>query len=150
MSGPSPNPHSDLIAGPQSSVQAVAPQGSRAIRGRADAADLDRSDEPWLAELATRARHEHGADFTTSLEADCEIRIDRGRVEQAVLVLVDNATAHSGPGGPEQVSSYVSQDELVIEVRGRGPGTPAEEVPLILERFHRAHGTADVRENPAQ
>lgn len=83
--------------------------------------------EPWLAEPATRAEvlaRQHGADFTTSLEADCEIRIDRVRVEQAVLVLVDNATAHSGPGEPEQVSSHVSQDELVIEVRGRGPAPP--------------------------
>ncbi|MGH3315490.1 MAG: sensor histidine kinase [Nocardioidaceae bacterium] len=45
-------------------------------------------------------------------------------------------------------SSHVSQGELVIEVSDRGPGIPAEDVPLIFERFHRAHGAADVRENP--
>ena len=142
VSGPSPSPHGDLLAGPQSSVQAVPPKGSRG-REREEAA-MARSSIFAALEPA----RQRGADFTTSLEADCEIRIDRGRVEQAVLVLVDNATAYSPPGEPVHVSSYVSQDELVIEVRDRGPGIPAEEVPLIFERFHRAHGTADVGENP--
>ena len=123
-------------------------------RSQADMLQLDLrtvATEPWLAELATRAEvlaRQRGADFTASLEADCEIRIDRGRVEQAVLVLVDNATSYSPPGEVVHVSSYVRQGELVIEVRDRGPGIPAEEVPLIFERFHRAHGTADVRESP--
>jgi len=88
-------------------------------------------------------------------------------ISDAVRNIVENAIAHSPPGGEISISTHVDGR---IEVADRGPGIPAEERPRIFDRFWRgksavshgaglglaivqeimkAHrGTVELRDNP--
>jgi two-component system sensor histidine kinase VicK len=95
---------------------------------------------PFLAELAGRAEvlaRELGAELEAKLEGAGSLEIDRQRVEQAVLILVDNAAKYGPPGGTVTLASFVRSGELHISVEDRGPGIPGEELPRIFERFYR-------------
>jgi two-component system OmpR family sensor kinase len=76
------------------------------------------------------------------LESDAtaigEAVLDADRIEQAILILVDNASTHSRPGDAVSLRIAAEADELLIEVGDRGPGIPADVRPFIFERFHRA------------
>jgi two-component system sensor histidine kinase VicK len=95
---------------------------------------------PFLAELAVRAEilaREFGAEVERKLEGEGLVEIDRQRIEQAVLILVDNAAKYGPSGGTVTLASFVRSDELHISVEDRGPGIPEEELPRIFERFYR-------------
>jgi two-component system, OmpR family, sensor histidine kinase VicK len=95
---------------------------------------------PFLRELAGRAEvlaREHRAELERKLEGGGLVEIDRQRIEQAVLILVDNAAKYGPPGGTVTLTSFVRSGELHIGVEDRGPGIPREELPRIFERFYR-------------
>jgi signal transduction histidine kinase len=97
--------------------------------------------EPFLAELAGRAgvlARERGATLRTDLEGTGTAVLDPARIEQAVLVLVDNAAKYGEPGGPVSLTSRIEGNDLCIGVADRGPGIPEEDLPRIFERFYRA------------
>jgi PAS domain S-box-containing protein len=90
-----------------------------------------------LAERAEALARKHGTSLQTTLSGEGRLRCDAQRIEQAVLVLVDNAAKYDSSGQPITLSSSTRQDELLIEVADRGPGIPTEELPNIFERFYR-------------
>jgi two-component system sensor histidine kinase VicK len=95
---------------------------------------------PFLAELAGRAEvltREHGAELERKLEGEGYVEIDRQRIEQAILILVDNATKYGARGGTVTLASFVRSGELHIIVEDRGPGIPKDELPRIFDRFYR-------------
>ena len=95
---------------------------------------------PFLAELAGRAEvlaREFGAELERKLEGEGFVEIDRQRIEQAVLILVDNALKYGPSGGTVTLTSFVRSGRLHISVEDRGPGIPMEELPRIFERFYR-------------
>ena len=105
--------------------------------------------EPWMAELATRAEmlaRQRGAAYTTSVDCECTVRIDRDRMDQAVLVLVDNATKYAPPDKEVHLRAQAEADELLIVVSDEGPGIPEEQLPRIFQRFHRGAGPTDIQQ----
>jgi two-component system, OmpR family, sensor histidine kinase VicK len=95
---------------------------------------------PFLAELAGRAEvltREHGAELERKLEGEGYVEIDRQRIEQAVLILVDNAAKYGLRGGTVTLASFVRSGELHVSVEDRGPGIPEDELPRIFDRFYR-------------
>ena len=96
--------------------------------------------EVLLAELAGRAEilaHEHGARLETELGGRGVVKIHVQRIEQAVLILVDNAAKYGPEGGTITLTSSTRSGELRVGVGDRGPGIPREELPRIFERFYR-------------
>jgi two-component system sensor histidine kinase VicK len=71
------------------------------------------------------------------LEGGGLVEIDVQRIEQAVLILIDNAVKYGPPGGTVTLGASVISSELRISVEDRGPGIPREELPRIFERFYR-------------
>ncbi|MFJ1755563.1 sensor histidine kinase [Kitasatospora sp. NPDC088134] len=59
---------------------------------------------------------------------------DPAALERAVINLLDNAVKYSPPGGTIDVRLRAGR----LTVRDRGPGIPAEELPLVFERFWRS------------
>src|SRR5918998_1730162 len=95
---------------------------------------------PFLAELAGRAEvlaREQDAELERKLEGEGFVEIDRQRIEQAVLILVDNAAKYGPDEGTVTLTSFVRSGELHIGVEDRGPGIPGKELPRIFERFYR-------------
>lgn len=65
------------------------------------------------------------------LEADPE------RIEQAILILIDNAARHSPAGACVGLTSRIEPGSLAIDVRDSGSGIAPEELPLIFDRFYQ-------------
>jgi two-component system sensor histidine kinase VicK len=101
---------------------------------------------PFLHELAGRGEilaRERGVAFESELLAgEGQLRVDPARIEQAVLILVDNAAKYGHGGGLVKLSSERdSSGQLCIKVEDRGPGIPSEELPHVFERFYRVDKT---------
>ena len=118
-------------------------------RSDADSLPLDLRTVPvarltgGLARRAEALAREHGASLKTALSGDGILRCDPGRIEEAVLVLIDNAAKYGPPGGQVTLSSSTSTGVLQIEVADQGPGISEDELPRVFERFYRcknSHG----------
>ncbi len=127
-----------------SDLLALASAEAGAISLRPEAIDL----ETWFTDLARRAAaiaEASGASFTTSQErvSGLTVTADRDRLDQLVLILVDNAIKHSPPGGKVQLSLLDQRRSgtAIIQVSDQGPGIPAEELERIFEPFVRVPGT---------
>ncbi len=144
-------PHRDLL-------QEIVGESSRMTEMVEDLLFLARSDSAapvemalvsvadFFEEVASRAEglaRERGVELQTGLlHGEGRFEMDRRRLAQAVLILVDNATKYGartsdGKDGTITLSSYPTAEELLIEVADEGPGIPEEELPKIFERFYR-------------
>jgi signal transduction histidine kinase len=93
-----------------------------------------------LDEVVARAlalARERGAELRPEVSATGRAALDRVRLSQAVLILVDNAAKYAGQA-PIQLTASRSGSDLEINVVDRGPGIAPEELERIFERYHRA------------
>ena len=77
-----------------------------------------------------------GVDADPALEAE----VDVDALDRIVSNLVVNACRYGEP--PVRVSATSVGGRLQVVVEDRGPGVPAEFVPLLFERFARSDGSA--------
>jgi two-component system phosphate regulon sensor histidine kinase PhoR len=78
-------------------------------------------------------------ELTTRIEMDSPfvIRADRGRVEQILVNLIDNAMKFSRPGGTVTVRGLREDDGPIIEVEDNGEGISSEAQEKVFQRFYR-------------
>jgi signal transduction histidine kinase len=101
-----------------------------------DACDLaDLADESVA--LLGRVAHEHGATLVPRLEG-APVVGDAGRLGRVILNLAINAILHNDPGVTVTVATGVADGFSELRVSDDGRGIPAESLPRIFERFHRA------------
>jgi len=65
------------------------------------------------------------------------VRADRGRLDQVLINLLDNAVKYSGPGGKVTVRAVEEGDKVRVSVRDSGIGIPHKDLPRLFERFYR-------------
>jgi signal transduction histidine kinase len=98
-------------------------------------------------ESQLQARGPDGVVVEVSVEpADLEVYGDPERVHQVVANLLDNAIAHSPPGGGVSLKALGNGGVARIEVRDEGPGIPSEEAARVFERFYRSDSARSSRE----
>jgi two-component system phosphate regulon sensor histidine kinase PhoR len=56
---------------------------------------------------------------------------------QALINMADNAIKYSSPKSKVWVSAYKENNEIVLQVKDKGIGIPAEHIERIFERFYR-------------
>lgn len=97
-----------------------------------------------LAAEVVRSLSAYAADQAVSLVADVtpdsEVRVVgvRTSLRRAILALVDNAIAHSPPGGEVRVTVEATAESTCLIVADHGQGVAAEDLARITRRFARS------------
>jgi PAS domain S-box-containing protein len=66
------------------------------------------------------------------------VRGDAQRLEQVITNLVSNALKYGVPGSEIQLDLSASDGHAQVSVTNQGPGIPADELPVIFERYGRS------------
>jgi len=86
-----------------------------------------------------------GIDLSARNDGVSTIVADPARVEQIVLILLDNAFRHTPSGGAVVVSARQTDVDAQIEVADTGDGIPADEQPFVFDRFYRGDPSREGR-----
>lgn len=137
---------------------------TRVHMGQGVELDIERIDLVAMAERIAAAQQETTQQHcirVEPLEPEIVGHWDHIRIERVLANLVSNAIKYSPNGGNvtirisrsnsghSQVSSALrhshrpAQDWAVLAVQDQGVGIPADEIPRIFERFHRATNVTD-------
>jgi two-component system phosphate regulon sensor histidine kinase PhoR len=68
---------------------------------------------------------------------DLTLTADRGRFEQILLNLIDNAVKFNRRGGNVRVLAARQNGAIALSVKDTGIGIPATDLPRVFERFYR-------------
>jgi signal transduction histidine kinase len=80
-----------------------------------------------------------GREFTLRLPAErVLVDVDRGRIEQVLTNLLDNALKYSPAGSPIDVALLLGGGAASISVSDRGPGITPDQQRDLFTRFYRA------------
>jgi signal transduction histidine kinase len=70
------------------------------------------------------------------------LHVDPDRMRQVVDNLLSNAVKYSPEGSPIEVTAVIEDGHMLTSVIDRGIGIPADEIPKLFERFHRARNVS--------
>jgi signal transduction histidine kinase len=73
------------------------------------------------------------------------VDIDPARVEQILLILLDNALRHTPRGGTVEVVVGRDGQDATLAVRDTGEGIPPDAQPFVFDRFYRGDPSREGR-----
>jgi len=76
--------------------------------------------------------------ISVSCPPDLKVQAYSSLLIQAIVNLLDNAIKYSGKDSLIEVLAFKEGEQLIIEVKDKGIGIPAEHIDRIFERFYRA------------
>jgi signal transduction histidine kinase len=92
------------------------------------AADVVRRTAPLALERGVKLSHQ---------QERAVAEVDPDRLNQVLLILLDNAIQHTPAGGSVEVRVHRQATEALIEVTDTGQGIPPEHLTGIFDRFYR-------------
>ena len=99
-----------------------------------------------VAELAGFGAREKGIHVEVADADGLRVRADRGKLQQVVQNLVDNAIKYSPADSVVSVVATQAAGELHLAVRDRGVGIPADELDQLFQPFGTTSATATAGE----
>lgn len=100
-----------------------------------------RAEEASLADIVASASEEAmGLMLTTDVD-DHTLRVDAGRLDQAIGHLIDNARKYGGDRA--HLRAAVRGGSLTVEVHDNGPGVPTRHLTSIWNQFDRGQRRLD-------
>jgi two-component system, OmpR family, sensor kinase len=88
--------------------------------------------------LRTASTLAHGQQLVLDAPSSVMTIGDPDRLQQLLLILIDNALLHTPPDGKVIISIRQTDDEAMIAVTDSGPGIATEHLPHLFDRFYRA------------
>jgi PAS domain S-box-containing protein len=88
----------------------------------------------------TGESHEIVVDLPNDLP---QLRVDRHRVHQVLAHLLSNAAHVSPAAEPILLSARRDEGGILVQVRDRGRGIPADKLPLLFRKFYKVDEEAD-------
>lgn len=73
----------------------------------------------------------------STIPSPCMVMADPQRLVQVMFNLLSNAVKYGGEENPVRVSVFSENGSVFTQVTDYGLGIPAEEIPLIFERYYR-------------
>jgi two-component system sensor histidine kinase ResE len=113
--------------------------------------ERERVDLAELASVVTGPRiplaAREGVTLTAPAEGGppVEVDVDPARVEQILLILLDNALRHTPAGGTVEVVVGRDGHDATLAVRDTGEGIPDEAQPFVFDRFYRGDPSREGR-----
>jgi len=95
------------------------------------------------------AAHEAGVSLRVDAVPALTAELDRTLFQRAVGNLVENALAHTPPGGSVKISAVQQNGSVCVAVSDTGCGIPAEHLPHVFDRFHRVDAARSKHEGGA-
>ena len=86
-----------------------------------------------------------GIELSVMNNAQGEVEVDRGAIQQVFANLLDNAVKYGGAGGKILLGSREVEDRVLFYVRDFGPGIPSEHLHRLFERFYRVDKARSVQ-----
>ena len=122
------------------------------LLGRAEAGRMQCAPAPldlaeFCAEIADELRSVTGGVCPIELSTgalDAPARADASLLRHIFTNLLSNAVKYSPPGSPVEFSIRRASGDAVFEVRDRGLGIPAEELPHLFTAFRRARNVSHI------
>ncbi|XEC95901.1 sensor histidine kinase [Paenibacillus tarimensis] len=76
-------------------------------------------------------------ELTWEADSGAVVSGDEERLQQLLLIILDNAIKYTREQGTIHISCIKSANAVLIQVKDNGIGIPAAELPQIFERFYR-------------
>ena len=75
--------------------------------------------------------------ITLNLNANKELMLDRNKIHQLMIILLDNAIKYTVEGDSIEIATYIKDNHCNIEVKDTGIGISEEGRQHIFDRFYR-------------
>lgn len=72
-----------------------------------------------------------------NLNCKKEIKVDRNRIKQLLIILMDNAIKYTEKNDKIEIEAYTKDEKLYIHVKDTGIGISDEGLKRVFERFYR-------------
>jgi len=89
-------------------------------------------------DMVAVAAKEKNISISVTCPPDLTVQAYSTLLVNAIVNLLDNGIKYSGNNSPINVRAVKEEDQLIIEVKDKGIGIPAEHIDRIFERFYRA------------
>ncbi|MCX5760833.1 MAG: ATP-binding protein [Gemmatimonadetes bacterium] len=93
--------------------------------------------------MVTPQAEQRGVTILSELSADVPaVHGDAARLVQVLTNLLGNSLKYTERGGEVLLTASLNEGQVLLTVRDTGSGIPAEELPLIFERYYTRRRTA--------
>ena len=98
-----------------------------------------------VQDLALQAASKN-IELITEIPSDLpQLSVDRDKMMDVFVNLIDNAVKFTQDGGKVTVSAHVSEGSMYLDVEDTGIGIPEDKIPMLFQRFYQVDSSVKRR-----